>query len=422
MLLACVIIIGNRDSLLVVARRAAGGANTKNQIRSLAIGHVVDEMKNATNHIERIAQSANDGSSRFASQAPLSTSSALVHLSASSKVIATSSLDVLTSVQECLKQLHSTTESLREHGQVAGTNRVEWNLLSTQIRVNKESLFDLVDRASELAIRAAHGLDTLKEALELEGLMFGRTQQVNQHLESVSEKLTSSYGSIKDMNQAITSCQTDVDSSAELVTVLSGRAKEIVNIIGVIDDIAEQTNLLALNASIEAARAGEQGKGFAVVAEEVRKLAARSSTATRSITDLLVTIQNEAEQASTSLKKSTLSVGQANKQIVVFEQNFDDSIKDTRLSLGELRDLFTHLDKFMSKIGTARSNSKEFIVAMTEYSKSIQQFADGDNKLMEKFNEITVSTTVSADSLCASPSRWKKSRLSSQIPPECPNH
>ena len=114
--------------------------------------------------------------------------------------------------------------------------------------------------------------------------------------------------------------------------MLSERAKEIVNIIGVIDDIAEQTNLLALNASIEAARAGEQGKGFAVVAEEVRKLAARSSSATRSITELLVTIQNEAEQASTSLGKSTKAVSTAHQSIAEFDANFEGAMSITKSS------------------------------------------------------------------------------------------
>lgn len=157
---------------------------------------------------------------------------------------------------------------------------------------------ELVDKATKDNLSATenviHAVVEISRALEETAT---NAQKVAAGSEEAAALAQQGEDAVRRTIQSISLIRQTVLGSAEKVQQLAARANQIGDIVKLIDDIADQTNLLALNAAIEAARAGEQGKGFAVVASEVRKLAERTSRATKEIGELIKTTQDETAAA-----------------------------------------------------------------------------------------------------------------------------
>ena len=136
----------------------------------------------------------------------------------------------------------------------------------------------------------------------------GNAAAVARDSDLASQAARSGATTVKETLQGMQSIKTKVGLSAEKVAEMGTRSGEIGAIVETIEDIASQTNLLALNAAIEAARAGEHGKGFAVVADEVRKLAERSSQATKEIGGLIKGIQKTVADAVQAMEDGSREV------------------------------------------------------------------------------------------------------------------
>jgi methyl-accepting chemotaxis protein len=213
----------------------------------------------------------------------------------------------------------SSTDEVGKASDALNTMKNNLRNLIHSIARTAEHLASASEELSSSATQQAHAADTQKgRAAQVSAAMqemSGAVNEVSENSNHAAEASRQAAETAREGGAIVEESLATMRAIAESVSATAGKVEDlgrnsdqIGRIIGVIDDIADQTNLLALNAAIEAARAGEQGRGFAVVADEVRKLAERTTSATKEVAHMVESIQSETKKAVGAMHDGTRQV------------------------------------------------------------------------------------------------------------------
>jgi len=200
---------------------------------------------------------------------------------------------------------------------------------------------------------------------------------------------------VKDTLEAIGEIAASAGATGEIVAKLGKSSEQIGEIIGVINDIADQTNLLALNAAIEAARAGEQGRGFAVVADEVRKLAERTTKATKEIAGMIKGIQTDTGAALDSMvvaknvvergTEKANAAGASLAEIVAISQRVTDMVNQIAAASEQQSSASEQISKNVEAISAVTGETASGTQQVARAAEDLNRLTEGLRDLVARF-------------------------------------
>ncbi len=353
---ACSGVVDYLKEMAVVAQRIADGDLTVEvtpKSERDALGHAMqrmtDQQRDLIGKVKATAQSVSEAS-RQLSKAAEQTAQATQQITATIQQVARGANEQSTSLQQTAASMDQLTRAIE---QIAEGSQEQARAVDDAARV-VEMVSAAIATVSDNAGAGAQEWDNTAESA------VGGARKTHETVAGM-EKIKKA-----------------MDLVSEKVTDLGDRSGEIGKIVATIDDIAAQTNLLALNAAIEAARAGEQGRGFAVVADEVRKLAERSSVATKEIAALVSGTQAGVREAVNAMQQGSREVEDGYRLAA-----------DAGASLDDILTRSQSVKKQVTEISVAAQALKDLGHEMTETIHRI-------NKIVEENAAATQEMTASS--------------------------
>ncbi|MBF0215106.1 MAG: methyl-accepting chemotaxis protein [Magnetococcales bacterium] len=317
------------------------------------------------------------------------------------------SSQVASSSEELSTNMETITRAASEMADGFGTVSVSAEEMATNMNT-------IASAAEEANINLTAVAEASKQVSVSMGFVREAADQTSQNVAVVASavgELSASLANVRQLcqNAAGEAAQASesVQSADQVLDKLLASAREIDQVVAMINDIASQTNLLALNAAIEAAGAGDAGKGFAVVATEVKELARQTTEATGMIAGKIGEIQANAGNVGDANYKVNHIIDRLNNSNADILRAVDEqtmTLQEVSRSMsaasGQTTEVTERVNDASSGIEEVARSVQEISFGIAEVTRSVVEATSGVNDVTRRINETSngvdeINTNVS---------------------------
>ena len=269
--------------------------------------------------------------------------------------------------------------------------------ISTSLQKLSETFKGLLVEVQRMAAASSQVENAISQVADGAKEQLSATQEISQQMQEnsdisndVNEKARNTSDMAREAAKISDHGKSESIEMMRVVEKIENNSEEIGKISDLIDEIAQQTNMLSLNASIEAARAGEQGRGFSVVATEVGKLAERSGSSVKDISELTEVARNEASGGAERMKELKEEMEKISETINSVEKMMLEIVNQSN----EQRDKNTSVQNSISNLTQIGENNS---VAAEEISASMIELSNIANNTKNKVSEFKLDDEKEID-------------------------
>jgi methyl-accepting chemotaxis protein len=274
------------------------------------------------------------------------------------------------------EQMSVSLSSLSENSQTQAASAEEISASIEEISAAVQS----VDAQAESQFKK---VDFLKQQM----------QELSNEIQTTGSEVSKATIEFTKITEEAKQGQASLDQMQSSISKIGESSEQIGSVIEIINNISEQINLLALNAAIEAARAGTYGRGFAVVADEIGKLAIKTASSIKDISELIDANDQEISKG-TQIIGTTIHLIQNIIQGVASFQKVTQSIQEsTKLQLNRN-------EKVVLEVEGVNEISRSIRLSMEEQKEAIGEVAQA----IFNINDLTQANAAGLEEMTATAS------------------